>query len=347
MSRYIAFFLPALVNYAVFWWLPHAGGRIDFAYATLLFIFVAIPLLDLLPNPMIGEDKRPSWHRAVAEKVIPVLSLPVQFGNVFFFAWYIHGNALGVLDTLIVLLTAGILSALYGQNPAHELIHHRTRFERVVGIALFSTSFYTGAKLAHLHSHHVLVATPQDPTSAGYGKTLYQFLPGAIAVNLFGWWGGDEGKNVRQSRKIVVENIGGYLASACLALLIFYGFGIKSLVFFVLQSFLSILVLEMMNFIGHYGLERKSSVAGEREVISECHAWDCDMWFSNLVLINVQKHSDHHLHPNKEYSELNCTKNSPRLPLSYPLLFLLTLVPSLWRHVIHPHLDAYRAVQNP
>ena len=344
MSRYIAFFLPAIVHYLTYFALPHSGGRIDFAYATLFFIFVMIPVLDLLPNLAGRESDRPILHKVLAEKIIPILSLPLQLWNIFFFAWYVQNTPLNVSNFLLTLLTAGILSALYGQNPAHELIHHRTVFERVVGIALFSTSFYTGAKLAHLHSHHVLVATPQDPTSARYGKSLYQFLPGAIAVNLFGWWGKKNGSNsFWRNRKIILENVTGYVLSLLLSSLILYFFGAKSFVFFLCQSFLGILVLEMMNYIGHYGLERASDINGSRESISERHAWDCDKWFSNLVLINVQRHADHHIHPNKEYTELNCVTNSPRLPLSYPLLFLLTLVPSLWRRVIHPHLDLHRS----
>ena len=346
MSKYTAFFLPAIVNYLAYFLWSHGKGNITFAYATLAFIFIAIPLIDLVAIKRRSGTTAQSATRSFADTAIPVLSLPVQIFNIFFFAWFIGSHDLPIHEIAITVLTAGILSALYAQNPAHELIHHGTRFERAVGIMLFSTSIYSGAKLAHLYSHHVLAATDDDPTSANYGKSLYAFLPAAIAVNLFGWWG-PKTKNtngiVSRGYKVMLENLTGYTLSLGWGLMIFFLFGGKSLLLFIVQSFIGILVLEMMNYIGHYGLERKIDASGKCEAISERHAWDCDMPFSNLVLISVQKHADHHINPNKSYDELRCVENSPRLPLSYPMLFLLTLVPPLWRLVIHPRLDTYRS----
>ncbi|WP_432719538.1 metal-dependent hydrolase [Jeongeupia wiesaeckerbachi] len=325
---------------------PDAGGGLGFAYAAIVFIFGVIPLADWLASRGASERTGAIAVRPVSEMIIVALSLPLQIGNIFFFAWYLTTHDLHGYEAAALLFIAGIFSALYAQNPAHEMIHHRQRLERVIGILLFSTSLYSGAKLAHVHSHHLLVATDRDPTSAKYGQSLYSFLPKAIAVNLFGWWGRKgEGavKTPLYQRRIVWENVFGYAMSAVWATLIFVFFGTAGLVFFLLQSMIGILVLEMMNYIGHYGLERRVDAAGHMEPVNASHAWDCNLPFSNLVLISVQKHADHHVNPNKPYGELQCLQRSPRLPLSYPLLFLLTLTPGLWRRVIHPRLDAYRA----
>lgn len=346
MSPYIVFFLPAIVNYGTYFLWSRAHGDLAFVYATIAFIFVLIPLADLVASRIRRDRTAPTAARPVSETLIIPMSLPLQVCNIFFFAWYLTTHALAPYEAAALLFIAGILSALYAQNPAHELIHHGSRIERVVGTMLFSTSIYSGAKLAHVHSHHLLVATGSDPTSAKYGQSLYAFLPGAVAVNLFGWWGPrgtQAGKASLFRRKIVLENMLGYGMSIGWAGALGALFGIKGLVFFLLQSGIGILVLEMMNYIGHYGLERRVDAAGRMEPVSERHAWDCDLPFSNLVLISVQKHSDHHINPNKPYGELRCMPDSPRLPLSYPLLFILTLVPFLWRRAIHPRLDAYRA----
>ena len=343
MSPYIVFFLPALVAYGTWFLWSREHGGVAFAYAAAAFIFVAIPLADLVAAKW--RRRAPSSGPQVSEKLVVLLSLPLQVCNIFFFAWFISSFELAWHEAAAVLFIGGIMSALYAQNPAHELIHHGTRFERVIGTMLFSTSIYSGAKLAHVHSHHLLVATGADPTSAKYGQSLYAFLPGAVAVNLFGWWGPKDGRSSLFRRKIVLENMLGYGMSLAWACAIGALFGAKGLAFFLLQSCIGILVLEMMNYIGHYGLERKVDASGRMEAVCERHAWDCDLPFSNLVLISVQKHSDHHINPNKEYGELRCTDNSPRLPLSYPLLFILTLFPFLWRMAIHPRLDAYKARQ--
>lgn len=344
MSRYFAFFLPAIVLYTTFlFWSKNAGDLI-FVYATLAFIFVVIPLLDLFAVRTrlftSAKDSAP-----LSELVIVLLSLPLQLLNIFFFAWYLTNHDLLAYQVVLLVLTAGIFSALYAQNPAHELIHHGSRFERVIGLSLFSTSCYTGAKLAHVHSHHLLVATDQDPTSARFNQSLYEYLPGAIAVNLFGWWGPKHktGTFSLLRRKILLENLLGYGLSVVWMLAIFMQFGVFAWGVFLIQSFIGILVLEMMNYIGHYGLERHTDSNGRLENVTERHAWDCDLPFSNLVLISVQKHADHHINPNKAYGELRCVENSPRLPISYPLLFLLSLVPPWWRAVIHPCLRRFRS----
>lgn len=341
MTPYIVFFLPALVTYGTWALWSREHGGVAFAYAAAAFIFVAIPLADLVTSRW--RRRAPSAGPQASEKLIVLMSLPLQVCNIFFFASFMSSHQLEWHEAASLLFIAGIMSALYAQNPAHELIHHGTGFERVIGTMLFSTSIYSGAKLAHVHSHHLLVATSADPTSAKYGQSLYAYLPGAVAVNLFGWWGPKRSNSALFQRRIVLENLLGYAMSLGWAGAITALYGVKGLAFFVLQAGIGILVLEMMNYIGHYGLERRVDAAGRMEAVCERHAWDCDLPFSNLVLISVQKHSDHHINPHKEYGELRCTDNSPRLPLSYPLLFILTLFPFLWRRVIHPRLDAYRA----
>jgi alkane 1-monooxygenase len=345
MSPYLVFFLPALVNYGTYFLWSRVHADLAFVYAAIIFIFGVIPLGDLVASRMRRAGAR-AVPRPASETGIVLMSLPLQVCNIFFFAWYISAHPLTAPQAAALLLVAGILSALYAQNPAHELIHHRSRFERAAGIILFSTSIYSGAKLSHVHSHHLLVATRRDPTTAKYGQSLYAYLPGAVAVNLLGWWGPREAqpsRNMLFRRRIFLENLFGYGLSVLWAVLIGTLFGAKALAFFLLQSGIGILVLEMMNYIGHYGLERRMNAAGQMEPVSEQHAWDCDLPFSNLVLIAVQKHADHHINPHKPYGELRCTPGSPRLPISYPLLFLLTLFPFMWRRAIHPRLDAYRA----
>lgn len=342
MSRYFAFFLPAIVLYVIFFaWSQHLGD-LYFIYGALGFIFILIPILDLLAVRL--QISRIKQIRAnLSELLIVLLSLPLQLVNIFFFAWYLTQHDLTAFQAVLVILTGGIFSALYAQNPAHELIHHGSRFERIIGLCLFSTSCYTGAKLAHVHSHHLLVATDQDPTSARINQSLYSYLPRAIAVNLFGWWGPRKmtGSFSLFRKKILLENIVGYSLSLIWMIAIFLSFGVVAWWGFLAQSMIGILILEMMNYIGHYGLVRHSDSHGRLENVSECHAWDCDLPFSNLVLISVQKHADHHINPHKSYGELRCVENSPRLPLSYPLLFLLSLVPPLWRAVIHPRLNQF------
>ena len=173
MWRYWAFFLPAIIHYGVFFGISKKSGGLEFVWANLFFIFVCIPFLDYLGSRRILKFEDADARHPLNETVVVLLSLPLQVFSIFFFAWYLANHTMNAVELVACVINAGILSALYAQNPAHELIHHGSRFERFFGICLFSTSCYTGAKLAHIHSHHLLVATPQDPTSARYGQSLY------------------------------------------------------------------------------------------------------------------------------------------------------------------------------
>ena len=78
---------------------------------------------------------------------------------------------------------------------------------------------------------------------------------------------------------------------------IVYGFlGGAALAFFVAQSVLGFSLLEVVNYIEHYGLARSVSNAekGTYERVSPLHSWNADHSFSNFVLFKLQRHADHH-----------------------------------------------------
>lgn len=84
------------------------------------------------------------------------------------------------------------------------------------------------------------------------------------------------------------------VASAAFTSLIYYLFGMQTTIFFLLEAFLSVFFLEAINFIEHYGLERKKSSNGEYEKVNIRHSWNSPHRFSNYILFKAQRHSDHH-----------------------------------------------------
>ena len=59
------------------------------------------------------------------------------------------------------------------------------------------------------------------------------------------------------------------------------------------------------------------------------------------MLANLQRHSDHHLHPWKPYETLRLLPG-PQLPSGYAGCVMLALVPRWWFGATHPRLDALR-----
>ena len=74
------------------------------------------------------------------------------------------------------------------------------------------------------------------------------------------------------------------------------------------------------------------------------HSWNANDHASNLLLINLQKHSDHHARPNKKYQHLQSydADDAPQLPFGYPLMVLLSLIPQFWMKVMNPKVLEWR-----
>jgi alkane 1-monooxygenase len=64
---------------------------------------------------------------------------------------------------------------------------------------------------------------------------------------------------------------------------------------------------------------------------------------SNWLLINLARHSDHYLAASKRYQVLLTVDKAPQLPAGYGAMFLLALVPPLWRNVMDPRVVRWRS----
>ena len=118
--------------------------------------------------------------------------------------------------------------------------------------------------------------------------------------------------------------------------------GMAGLAFFLLQGLFAAGSLEVINYIEHYGLERRLQDDGRYERTTHLHSWNSDYALSNLMLFQLQRHSDHHAFPKRRYCVLRHHADSPQLPGGYASMFLLALVPPLWRLVIDPRVEAFR-----
>jgi alkane 1-monooxygenase len=107
---------------------------------------------------------------------------------------------------------------------------------------------------------------------------------------------------------------------------------------FTAQAIVAFVLLELVNYVEHYGLERKEIKPGIIEKFAPQHAWESRYVVSNYVLFKLQRHADHHLLPQRRYQSLRVHDESPQLPHGYPAMLMMSLVPPLWRSVIHPRI---------
>jgi alkane 1-monooxygenase len=347
----LVFVVPALMPAAA--WLAEHGGAPDLAaWFPLMFLFVLLPLVDFA----IGRDTRNPRDAAEREELegqrayrwITLACVPVQVGLVAWSGAWLLDAGLGPAGIAGWLLSQGVVSGILGINVAHELIHKRERLEQWAGGVLLCTVGYQGFKVEHVRGHHVNVSTPLDQSSARFGQSVYPFMLRSLAGNLSAAWR-LEAARLRQRglrwwhwRNEMLWWTALWLgfAAAMAAWL-----GPAGLAFFVVQGLGAALSLEIINYVEHYGLERRL-VDGRYERTTHLHSWNSAYRLSNLMLFQLQRHSDHHETARRRYQALLHHDDSPQLPGGYPAMFVLALVPPLWRRVIDPRvrgLDAHAA----
>ena len=111
-------------------------------------------------------------------------------------------------------------------------------------------------------------------------------------------------------------------------------FGPKILPFLVVQAVFGFSLLEVVNYLEHYGLLRQRNEQGRYERCQPEHSWNSNHVASNVILYNLERHSDHHAHPTRRYQALRHFDESPQLPSGYGLMLGLAYIPPVWRAVM-------------
>jgi alkane 1-monooxygenase len=348
LSFLLAYLVPALMPLAG--WLGQRLDRVDaFAWLPLFVLFVLLPLADYAigigrENPDAASASRLEasiWFRLLTWCCLPVQCVVLAWSmHHFTTAGFELAGAIGWI------LSQGVVSGVLAINVAHELIHRDGRFERGLGGLLLCTVGYHGFKIEHVRGHHVHVSTPLDASSARRGQTLWHFLPRALWRNTRNAWRLEAQRLQRRGSKVVHwrnEMIGWTVAWLGFALLAFGLGGAAGLVFFLLQGVFAAVSLEIINYVEHYGLERRELAPGRYERPHRLHSWNSSYRLSNALLFQLQRHSDHHETPRRRYPALLHHDDSPQLPGGYAAMFVLAMFPPLWFALIDPRVDALQA----
>lgn len=90
----------------------------------------------------------------------------------------------------------------------------------------------------------------------------------------------------------------------------------------------------LADYVQHYGLVRAMDASGRAEPVGAAHSWSAPHRYSSAMMLNAPRHSDHHLHAKRRYSELQLRPVMPVLPYSLPVMAAIALVPPLWRRMM-------------
>ena len=268
-----------------------------------------------------------------------------QYGLLFVFLNGIATDTLTLSDRLGRIFSMGLLCGIFGINVAHELGHRVDRLEQTLAKSLLLTSLYMHFFTEHNKGHHKRVATPEDPSSARYGEPVYTFYIRTILMSYISAWhiANDECRKKRgRALSIHNEMIQFQLLQAAFIVLIGWIFGYTALLAFLGAALMGILMLETVNYIEHYGLQRKQQASGQYERAMPQHSWNSDHVVGRLMLFELSRHSDHHYLASRKYQLLRHHDDAPQMPTGYPGMMILALLPPVWFSIMNKKIKQWQ-----
>ncbi|NHF73659.1 alkane 1-monooxygenase [Paracoccus xiamenensis] len=319
------------------WWLLMPGYA--WYMVTLLDLFLGLNR----DNPDTDTPlEQMFWYRAIT-----AIWFPVQFCLIFGLIWYATRSNLSGWEKLGLFFGLGIASGTIGMVYAHELLHQRPKWERWLGDLLLASVLYSHFRTEHLLVHHAWVGTPRDAVSARYNEGFHRFFWRVLTEGPASAWRAEKGLQARAGRSPFDRRNPFWryaaLQLAMLALALLVG-GWQGLLLFVWQAFAAIWQLELTNYVEHYGLTRRHLGDGKYEHVQPRHSWNAAHKASNWLLINLQRHSDHHYKPDRRFPLLQTYPEgeAPQLPFGYPGMTFMAMIPPLWRRRMNPRVRAWR-----
>jgi alkane 1-monooxygenase len=331
---FTAWFWVEVTGLGVFWWF---GPILVFGIFSLLDVVVGMDA-ENPPDSIIKWLEQDRYYRWCT-----YVFIPVQYAGLVFACWqWAHGD-LSAVDKLGLAFTMAMVSGI-AINTAHELGHKRASLERWLSKVALAQSGYGHFFIEHNRGHHVRVATPEDPASARLGESFWAFLPRTAWGSLRSSWE-LEAERLRRtgSGPWTYRNdiLNAWAMTAALYAVLIAAFGWVVLPYLLLQSVVGASLLEVVNYLEHYGLLRSRREDGRYERTRPEHSWNSNNVASNVLLYHLQRHSDHHANPTRRYQALRHMDDAPQLPTGYAGMIVLALVPPVWRRVMDRRLVAH------
>jgi alkane 1-monooxygenase len=321
------------------WGLVEAIGVGALWFYGPVLIFGAFPLLDLLigmdasnpPDSVIKWLEQDRYYRWCT-----YLFLPLQYAGLIFACWMWSHGGLSTLESVGLALTVAMVAGV-AINTAHELGHKRASSERWLSKVALAQTGYGHFFVEHNRGHHVRVATPEDPASARMGESFYEFLPRTVVGSLRSAIEIEREHLARDGHRfwsIRNDILNAWLMSVALFAGLAVVFGAVVLPYLLIQAAIGFSMLEVVNYLEHYGLLRKTREDGRYERTRPEHSWNSNNVASNVLLYHLQRHSDHHANPLRRYQSLRHFEEAPQLPTGYAGMIVAALVPPLWRRIM-------------
>jgi alkane 1-monooxygenase len=311
----------------IFWWLGP------------IWILVLIPIADALFA--VDESNPPAWAVPQLEddhyyRWVTYLFLPIELAVFVWGGWKVTTGDLSWFAALGLTITMGSVTGIAIAN-AHELGHKKEKVERWLSKVVLAPTGYGHFHVEHNRGHHARVATPEDPASSRLGESFFRFLPRTVGGSMRSAWRLESARLRNQGRGVWTwrnDVLNAWAISVVLFAGMIAAFGPKVIPYIVIQAVFGFSLLEVVNYVEHYGLLRQKDDSGRYERCLPKHSWNSNHVASNVFLYHLERHSDHHAHPTRRYQSLRHFDDSPQLPSGYGLMIGLAYLPPVWRRMM-------------
>jgi NAD(P)H-flavin reductase/ferredoxin/fatty-acid desaturase len=350
--KYFAFhIIGALAVSAIF-----GGGTVTPGLLTVLAMY-------MLGDAILGDDKSTPRFRYPGILTAQLwLALPLLSTIVFAALWSVSpGDPLGVGalieqhigypvfearaamstgDHVSVFVLTGLMIGMIGTITAHELTHRTwDPISMVIGRWLLAFSFDTNFAIEHVYGHHRYVSTEQDPATAPRGRNVYHhILASTITGNISAWK--IEVDRLRKKHLPVFSHhnavIRGQLMSVTLLAAAYAMGGLATLGFFVICGLWGKSLLEIVNYMEHYGMVRDPATP-----VQPRHSWNTNRRISSWTMFNLTRHSHHHAQGEVPYQDLKPYPDAPMMINGYLTTIMVAMIPPLWHRLMTPKVLAW------
>lgn len=312
-----------------------------FAWGGAIILYGVIPVIDWL----VGMDRTNPPESAVQQleddryyRAIVYAYIPAQFAMTIWAAWIVVQGSPATWELIGLILSTGTINGI-AINTAHELGHKKESLDRWLAKLTLAPVAYGHFFVEHNKGHHKNVATPDDPASSKMGESFWMFLPRTMIGSLRSAWGIEKTRLNRKGDNVISlenENLQAWGMTVVFFGLLIVWLGPVVLPFLLAQAFFGAALLEVINYIEHYGLLRQKEPSGRYERCTPEHSWNSNHIVTNLFLYQLQRHSDHHANPTRRFQALRHFDDSPQLPSGYASMLLLAYIPWLWYRQMDP-----------
>lgn len=312
-----------------------------FAWGGPILIYAIIPLLDRMigddrtnpPESAVPQLEDDRYYRGIVYAYIPTQVLLTVWG-----AWLAVTGNMALWELIGLVMTVGTINGI-AINTAHELGHKKESFDRWMAKLTLAPVAYGHFFVEHNKGHHKNVATPNDPASSKMGETFWGFLPRTMIGSLRSGWNIEKARLERKGESVWTlqnENLQAWSMTAVLFGGLALWLGAAALPFLFAQAFFGAALLEVINYIEHYGLLRQKEANGRFVRCAPEHSWNSNHIVTNLFLYQLQRHSDHHANPTRRFQALRHFDDSPQLPSGYASMLMPAYIPWLWFRQMDP-----------